>query len=162
MSYIQKNLLEGEHAVYFGKLHWSVFIPAVFYLCIAVACAGVFIRGGDTAMIAYTFGSLFMLVSFVSFIRALIRKISTELAVTDKRVIFKEGLISRSTMELPHGRIESIREAQSIPGRILGYGDIILEGTGGGKQFMKQIARPTTFKKHAQSAAIDASQPATK
>jgi uncharacterized membrane protein YdbT with pleckstrin-like domain len=63
--------------------------------------------------------------------------------VTDRRVIFKTGFISRSTNEMQMDKIESVEVLQSIAGRIFDYGDLIIKGTGHG-QFtrIKSIAAP--------------------
>ena len=51
-------------------------------------------------------------------------------AITNKRVIAKSGLIKRDVMEIRLGKVESVDVKQSILGRIFGYGDVVLTGTG--------------------------------
>ncbi|MDO8597339.1 MAG: PH domain-containing protein, partial [Sulfuricaulis sp.] len=80
---------------------------------------------------------------------------TTELAVTNKRIISKSGVIQRTTMELSLDKIESIKVDQGIMGRILNFGLITISGTGGDKTPIESIADPLQFQKHFMSA-VDA------
>ena len=151
MSYIENDLLDGENILYSGHLHWRIYVPGLFHLFLSLV---LFVASKELHLpVGLLLAAFFVLLSVFSLINAAITKSSTELAVTNKRVIFKTGLFSRRTMELSHHRIESIRENQSIMGRILGYGTIIVEGTGGGQESLNNISDPMAFKKHAQAAA---------
>ena len=84
------------------------------------------------------------------FILPLIDKWTSEYAITNKRVIIKVGLIRRRTVEINISKIESINVHQSIVGRILGYGDIAIVGTGGTKETFDTLASPIQFRKKFQ------------
>src|SRR5436190_23623621 len=66
----------------------------------------------------------------------------TEIAVTNRRVIYKRGFISRSTAEMHMDKIESVKIDQSILGRILDYGKVTVLGTGTGTESLGQIDEP--------------------
>ena len=66
----------------------------------------------------------------------------TELAVTDRRVIFKTGFVRRRTVEMNMDKVETVDVDQSILGRILGYGTIHVLGTGSGIEHLRQVAHP--------------------
>jgi len=87
------------------------------------------------------------------FILPLIERATSEFAVTNRRVIIKVGLISRRTVELKLEKIESIGVDQSIPGRIFGYGTIVVKGTGGTNEPFRGIARPLEFRKAVNEAS---------
>lgn len=87
------------------------------------------------------------------FILPLIERATSEFAVTNRRVIIKVGLISRRTVELKLEKIESIGVDQSIPGRIFGYGTIVVNGTGGTHEPFRGIARPLEFRKAVHEAS---------
>jgi len=89
---------------------------------------------------------------FTLFLSPLIEKWTSEFAVTNKRVIIKVGLISRRTVELNLAKIESVGVDQSIIGRILGYGTIIVCGTGGTKEPFRGLADPLGFRKAVNEA----------
>jgi len=149
MSYIQKDLLPGERIVYTGKLHWFLFAPGLSFLILS----GLLFFFSEDQPLLRPVSSIIVLWALYLLIKAFIIKISTELAVTNKRIIFKRGLISRDTMELNHAKIESIREEQGVLDRMFDCGTLVIEGTGGGQEVLRNIDAPLTFKKQAQAAA---------
>jgi len=92
----------------------------------------------------------FLLVGIIWFINALIRYLTSEFAITNKRIIIKVGLIKRITLEMNREKIESIGVDQGILGRIFNYGTIVISGTGSTKQIFKAIINPIQFRKIAQ------------
>ncbi|HLI23086.1 MAG TPA: PH domain-containing protein [Stellaceae bacterium] len=144
MSYIQKVLQPNETLIYQARLHWLVYARAVLFLVIAVvfAVAGYYAGGQDLLHAALALAALSLLIAVVSGIHAAIKRASTELAVTDHRVIFKRGIISRYTIEMARSKIESIDVQQSFWGRIFNYGTILVRGTGGSLEPFRDIERP--------------------
>ncbi|NOT37853.1 MAG: PH domain-containing protein [Saprospiraceae bacterium] len=84
------------------------------------------------------------------FIAPIIQRWASEFTITSKRIVNKTGLFKRSTFEMNLNKIESVQVEQSILGRILGYGNIIITGTGGTKEEFQDIAKPITFRKKFQ------------
>jgi uncharacterized membrane protein YdbT with pleckstrin-like domain len=80
----------------------------------------------------------------------LIRHFTSEYAITNKRVIIKVGLISRCTLEMNLSKIESVNVNQSILARLLGYGSIVVIGTGGTREVFHDIAAPLMFRSKFQ------------
>jgi uncharacterized membrane protein YdbT with pleckstrin-like domain len=91
----------------------------------------------------------FALAAILIFI-GILKRNATEMAVTNKRVIVKSGLADRRTIELLLPRIESIAVEEPALGRILGYGTVIVRGTGGTPEVFPQIARPLEFREQVQ------------
>lgn len=87
---------------------------------------------------------------FTLFIPPLIALSTSEFAITNKRVIIKVGLISRRTLEMNLNKIESVNVYQGILGRLLGYGTIVIVGTGGTNEPFHNISDPLTFRKKFQ------------
>jgi len=87
------------------------------------------------------------------FIGPLIASATSEFAVTNKRVVIKVGLISRRTVEMNLSKIESVNVNQSIIGRLLGYGTIIIVGTGGTTETFDTIADPLQFRRKFQEVS---------
>jgi uncharacterized membrane protein YdbT with pleckstrin-like domain len=71
---------------------------------------------------------------------------STELVVTDKRLIVKYGIISTQSIEIRFDKIETVRVKQGLMGRILGYGDIVVTGTGSTFDPIPNIANAMRFR----------------
>lgn len=145
MSYVKNNLMSGETIIYNARIHWFIFLPGIILAVLAVLMfAGDKQNEGGNAV-----GVILMFCAIVSLFKAFITKISTELAVTSKRVIAKVGLIRRNTAELNHSKVESFNVDQSILGRIFGYGTIVVNGTGGGKTPIPNIDSPLVFRRNA-------------
>jgi uncharacterized membrane protein YdbT with pleckstrin-like domain len=138
VSYVDKHLQAGETVIYRTAVHWIVYTPAVVFLVAAIAAA---ILRMDP-MITVFLGAL----AILAWLSGWIRRVSTELAVTDRRVITKVGLIRRTTMEMNRSTVESVVVEQGILGRILDYGTIIVKGTGGGMEPLSTIDRPLDFR----------------
>ena len=149
MSYIQRVLQPGEAVVHEARLHPLIFLPALFLLVIALALlvAGTQFTG-DINLGFKAAAAMFGLLALASWARAAIRRATTELAVTDRRVIYKSGLLARHTLEMNRSKVESVDVDQSILGRIFSFGTIIVRGTGGSLEPIRQISDPLTFRSH--------------
>jgi uncharacterized membrane protein YdbT with pleckstrin-like domain len=150
MKYVEQVLQPGETVIYATTLHWLVYLRALIFFALAVLClmfAGSIQPGGlDIALkIAAALLCVFGIVSAVS---ALIQRATTELAVTDRRVIFKTGIFRRHTVEMNLSKVETVGVNQSILGRLLDYGTVIVRGTGGSFEPIPFIGEPLTFRNH--------------
>jgi uncharacterized membrane protein YdbT with pleckstrin-like domain len=81
-----------------------------------------------------------------SLFQAWFRRWTTEIAVTNRRIIYKRGFISRHTIEMNMDKIESVDVDQSIIGRLFDYGTITVHGTGTGIEPLYQIDSPIKFR----------------
>jgi len=150
MKYVTRVLQPGEVVVHQSHLHPLIFLPAVLFLAIAVVflVAAVMVERTEVQLACLIGAAVFALFALVSWFRAWIRRITTELAVTDRRVIYKSGLLSRHTLEMNRSKVESVDVDQSILGRMFGFGTIILRGTGGSLEPMRMISDPLVFRSH--------------
>lgn len=87
---------------------------------------------------------------FTLFLFPLFQRITSEFAITNKRIIIKVGFISRRTLEMNLNKIESVNVDQSFWGRIFGYGTIVVIGTGGTKEPFAGISNPMAFRRKFQ------------
>ncbi|WP_305843173.1 PH domain-containing protein, partial [Photobacterium leiognathi] len=100
-SYVTSNLINNESIKYEGKVSiWSMF-PSFLI--------------GLVLLPVFGFGLIFWL-------SALLKYYTTELAITDKRIIAKFGFIRRRTVELNLEKAESLQVYQGIVGRIFNFG----------------------------------------
>ena len=91
---------------------------------------------------------IFALLGLSSALRAFIRRASTELAVTDQRVIYKTGLLARHTLEMNRGKVESVAVDQTLLGRLFGYGTVTVRGIGSALEPIRNINDPLGFRSH--------------
>ncbi len=150
MSYVQKVLQPDESVLHAARLHWFIYLKAVLLLILALVCL-VLASGSSEPGIeiplwigAAVLGFLGILSAAVAFIR----QATTELVLTDRRVIFKTGLLKRHTMEMNRSKVETVGVDQSMLGRLLNYGTVIVRGTGGSFEPIRQIEDPLTFRSH--------------
>src|SRR5215470_7528783 len=132
MSYVRNHLQEGETVVYETTVHWIVYWRAILWLVLAII-VGAFAVALDSksysnllALAAFVFAALAM----VQWLHALVRRATTELAITDRRIVVKVGLIRRTTSEMNRSKVESVLVEQSVLGRLLDFGTILIKGTG--------------------------------
>ena len=148
MSYVDDNLVAGEQVLHRAKLHWGIFVSPGILLFIGVIIAiavGAGVGGGWGAFLALVILLLFA----IPIIRALVVYLTTEFAVTSRRVITKRGFIKRQTLELNHNRVEGLALDQGVIARIFNAGTITVNGTGGTGQKIPFIIRPMEFRRNA-------------
>ena len=130
MSYIDESLIEGESILHRGRVSWwSQFWLILLGLVTLVAVIGI--------------GFL---------VWAWVRVRSTEIAITNRRVIAKFGFIKRHTVEINLEKVEALRVEQGFWGRLLNYGTIFISGAGTSVAPFPDIADPLVFRRKFMEA----------
>jgi uncharacterized membrane protein YdbT with pleckstrin-like domain len=141
MNYVQRVLQPGEQVRQISSIHWIVYWPGVAVAVLAVIAYWL----SDTRLLPgfwrYT-SYAFALVAVFLLIQQWFHWWVTEIAVTNRRVIYKKGLIQRETNEMNMDKVESVQIDQSIFGRMLDYGNVTILGTGEGFKTLRTIASP--------------------
>lgn len=157
MGYVESQLLTSEQIKHRARLHRIIYLlPAISsvitLLLIAVAATTPDVWIGALFGVAMT-GLLFL--------RSYVLSVTSEFAVTDKRVIIKVGLVKRRTLETMLSKVEGISVDQGIIGRLLNYGTIVVTGTGGTREPFTDIANPLEFRRRVQSEIVAVSESTT-
>ena len=145
MGYVQDVLQPGEQVRRISSLHWIGYWPGVAFLLLAVAAywlSETRLLPGIWRYAAYALA----IVGVGLLIQQWLRWWVTEIAVTDRRVIYKKGLIRRHTNEMNMDKVESVQIDQSILGRALDYGDVTILGTGEGFETLRTVANPIALR----------------
>ena len=108
----------------------------------------------DNVVFAIIFGVIALLMAIYVLFTFLKLKL-TEMACTNRRVIFKSGIVSLKTAEVKVDKIESIQIEQTFWGRILGCGNIIFSGTGTTKVEFFNVSRPWKIKTEIEEVLSD-------
>ena len=95
-----------------------------------------------------TASDLFNYLAIFQFLKAVIIKLSSEIEITTHRVVYKTGVISRFSDDTYVDKVEGVRVNQSPLGRLLGYGTVIISGSGGKEMKLRDIANPLAFQRH--------------
>lgn len=130
MSYIDESLIEGEVVLHRARISWW-------------SQAGMLVLG---VLLLVVVVGLFLLIG------AWIKVHSTELAITNRRVIAKFGFIKRDTVEINLEKVEALRVEQGFWGRMLNFGTILMSGTGGSLEPIRDIADPLVFRRKFMEA----------
>jgi uncharacterized membrane protein YdbT with pleckstrin-like domain len=153
MSYVKRILEPGEIVTHVTRTHWRVYLPAILLLLLAIlALAAASYVAPDLIVVPEIAAAILLVLALLSWIPAFLHRWTTELAVTNRRIIFKSGLFRRHTMEMNMAKVESVDVDQSVMGRILGFGTVTIRGTGGGIEPMRNIADPIAFRNHVTAA----------
>lgn len=143
MAYYTEVLEPGEQVRFIGALHWVRYAPGVL---LALAAFVVLIAAADQdetgsrAMLALA--ALLSATAAWSLGANWVRQFTTEVVITDKRVIHKTGLIARNTQEINVSKVETVEVRQGLAGRLLDYGTVTIKGTGGGWEPLSLIRAP--------------------
>jgi len=143
VSYIDQTLLADEHVVYRTALHWIIFGRAVVVLIAGIVVLIAFSHVPLAGLAVVLVGVLLLVPPFIAYQ-------TTELGVTNKRLITKVGFIRRRTLELLLRQVEAISVDQSLTGRMFNYGSITLTGTGGVREIFHRVREPLELRRRIQ------------
>ena len=141
MSYVERVLQPGEQVRHLSSIHWIVYWPGVAVALLAVAAFWFSERRLLTGVWLYT-GYALALGAVVLLVQEWFQSWITEIAVTNRRVIHKKGLIRRQTNEMNTDKVESVQVDQTFLGRMFDYGNVKILGTGEGFETLRTIASP--------------------
>jgi len=159
-SYIDQSLGAGEIVILRARFHWLYTVYAWGSLLLPLAVLlGLYIHAGarahdaaDPLSWALFLVAVWVIMGFITFIRMLLRKWTTEIGITSHRFVEKYGLLTMRTNEIALPNIEGVRVHQSFLGRVLGYGTVKIEGTGVDSVTTPSIADPVGFVRAIQTA----------
>jgi uncharacterized membrane protein YdbT with pleckstrin-like domain len=146
MSYLQQVLQPGESVRFRTNVHWFVYLPAIAALMIGLALGGWYYWNDQYSLVLLLGALVFGTAGVLLAIAAWVKRFKTKIAVTDRRVIYKTGLIRRHTTEINMDKIESVDVDQSVLGRMFGYGTVTIRGTGEAVEPLRDIADPIAFR----------------
>jgi uncharacterized membrane protein YdbT with pleckstrin-like domain len=130
LSYIDQSLIPGETVVHRARVSWWSQFPLVFLGLL----------------------TLVIVIGLVFLVIAWIKVRSTELAITNKRVIAKFGFIKRNTVEINLEKVEALKVEQGVWGRFLNFGTIFISGAGTSVAPIPDIADPLVFRRKFMEA----------
>ncbi len=149
MRYIDQVLQPGESIRLVTTVSWVSYVPGMLLWIVAAIIAAMHPNPQASPvlnLLVLTIAALIFLAGLVLNARTWFRRFTTEVAVTDRRIIYKRGLINRHTVEMHMDKVESVDVDQTIIGRIFNYGDIVIRGTGETVEPFRGIDRPLEFR----------------
>jgi uncharacterized membrane protein YdbT with pleckstrin-like domain len=130
MSYIDDSLIEGETILHRARVSW--------WSQFGLVALGVIL--------------LVVVVGLILLIAAWIKVRSTEIAITNRRVIAKFGFVKRDTVEINLEKVEALKVEQGFFGRMLNFGTVFISGAGTSVAPIRDIADPLVFRRKFMEA----------
>lgn len=175
MDYIRQSLSEDEELIHVASFHWMYGTHALFnVLFSAILSVSILAFAlkyqpamlgelppesvGAFKRLAYLHPGIKILAFFIflmgilKFAQMMIIKATTEIGVTDIRLVYKRGLVARAVGEINIDRIEGVNVLQGVLGRMFGYGRVMVRGMGVGEVVLPPIEQPIRFKKAIEKA----------
>jgi uncharacterized membrane protein YdbT with pleckstrin-like domain len=155
MSYVKHVIQPGERIVMVGRISWVIYHRTIFSLILGgvlLILEWVLVPQGDVRTylpyLMYGTAVLFGLTALVTAAQAWFVRWTTEIAVTDKRIIFKRGFIRRHTAEMSIDKVTTVDVIQSIWGRIFDYGLVEIHAAGGvgAMEHLDLVANPIALR----------------
>lgn len=143
-SYTAATLQENEGPLHHTAIHWMALsgsiIGAILTLIVILPIA-MFAAWKD-----FYWAWLLLVIPVGILGSAIVTVRTSELVITDRRVLIKVGFIQRHTFEMFISKIESVAVFQSMLGRLFNYGTVTIRGTGGSSESFTTIAAPLQFR----------------
>jgi hypothetical protein len=136
MSYIDDNIKDNEHVVYRTKLHWAMLLGPALLLIIG----GLSIPSkGLSGLILFSLGLLWGILSSISYQ-------TSEIGITDKRLLIRIGFPVRRTYDIALTNIELVDTYQPSLGKLLNFGKVILGLDGKKRGAFRMVDSPLEFR----------------
>jgi len=135
MAFPKRLLTTDEELILDLRPHWIALVGPIVVTVLVLAAWAILIPklpdrsfGHTAGLIALLAGGAFILIAYC--LRTLIRWATSHFVVTNERVIHRQGLISKTSMEIPLDRLQNVRFHQGVFERMIGAGDLTLESAG--------------------------------
>ena len=152
-SYTRITLQPNEKPRHKTTIHWMAlmvpFLGALFSLILIIPIA-LFASWKD-----YHFVWFLLVIPLLIVASAYVTLKTSELVITDRRVLIKVGFMQRRTFEMFISKIESVAIIQSVIGKMLNYGTVEIRGTGGSSESFATIVAPLRFRDAIQRVQSD-------
>lgn len=135
MGYPENILAEGEHVVLHRHPHWKCLVLPTIVFLLVTAAAGVAagyttsssLSGTGELVVWIVIAAVWAVLVVWFFLRPLISWRTTHFVLTDRRVTFRNGILTRSGIDIPLQRINSVEFRHGLVDRMLRTGTLIIE-----------------------------------
>lgn len=155
MGYVESQIVGDENIRFQAKVHWVIYVGPASWLVtgLGMVIMSALVLGSNPKSIVGAVAGLAFFASFIpiligisDLVGALVRRRTTELVITSKRIIAKFGFIRRHTFELQLAKVEGVNLHQTMTGRLLGYGTVRVHAAANPAP-IPFISQPDAFKR---------------
>jgi len=143
MNYIESKLNSGEQVIMQTELHQIIFSLPFIVIAVGFIALLPLKQFGHVENYGYIFVGLLSLLFFTS---EAIRYATSIYGITSQRVIARTGVLRIKTIEILLNQVETVEVDQTFIGRILGFGTVIITGTGGTNEYLRDLKAPGQFR----------------
>jgi hypothetical protein len=153
--YLDMMLMPDEHVIYVARLHSSIYRDGLFTLLIGALLgsfgdrAALSLSGEEVADIVHLplmfIALMIVAIGALELFFTFLRQISTELVVTNHRIIVKYGFYGAQIYEALLGKVTSVDIEQTMLGRLEGYGTVIVMAPASKIPPVDHVAHPFRF-----------------
>ena len=136
---LERMLVKDESVILQAVLHNAIYWKSIAVLLISVLFF---------FFIAPPLGILLFVVGVIMLILAIITKHYLLLAITNKRVLARYGLLQMDVVDIRFSKIESIDLERMLPGHLFGYASVVVMGTGQRYMRIPYIANAEAFRRY--------------
>jgi hypothetical protein len=147
-EHIRQLLLEGEQVVRIAQIHPAIYWKGGVLGAISILCMILF----PGAMNLWLF---LLFVAGILLVYASLTKHFLMLALTNKRVLFRYGIIKMDVVQIHHRKVESVELGWTILGQMLGYASVMITGTGSRVSIIPYVANAPQFRKDMESIVME-------
>ena len=145
--YSRSTLAPNETPFYKTSLHWIIFVRFGIIALLVFLFVGMPLAIAVQVLTGSEFGWFVLPLAVLFLVPPTLAFASSELVITDRRVLIKTGVVRRQTVEMFISKIESVGVDQGFFGRMFDYGSVLVRGTGGFEQGFEAIAAPLEFRR---------------
>ena len=157
--YVENNLNKNEHVVLEAKISWLTLVPSIIWMVLMFAVA-ILVLGEvetddeDAEQIMMLLKLGVIVIGLIPFFLRIIRNRSTNLAVTNKRVIGKTGVLKISTIDFHIDKVDNVSYRAGFFGNLFHYYTVEVKGGGDSKKtpFIPGISNAAEFKNAVNEA----------
>jgi uncharacterized membrane protein YdbT with pleckstrin-like domain len=145
MAFPRKLLNEGEDVVLDLNPHWWFLFPHTVALLAAIVF-GLFALAGEWHGALQILAGVLILVALVWWGMRYMAWRTTNFVVTTDRLVYRNGVLSKSGIEIPLDRVNNVLFSQKLFERVLGAGDLVIESAGeSGRQSFSDVRKPSAI-----------------
>ena len=148
MSYLNSVLQPGEQVRHVANIHWIIYLPGLLALFVGVLALLMALAAQETRALWQILAAMLLVGACAMLLSAWFRRWTTEIAVTNRRIIYKRGFIRRHTSEMNMDKVASVDVVQSVVGRLFNYGTITVQAAGQNLEAIPTIDAPIEFRNH--------------
>jgi uncharacterized membrane protein YdbT with pleckstrin-like domain len=127
VAYPAKLLAPGESIVYELKPHWrGLIVPFLAFLIEVFVFTSLYLWR-DYTWFRWTLVVVFAVVAVWGSLIPLLRWMTTQYVFTDRRIITRQGLLTKQGRDMPLAKTNNVSFSQGILGRMLNFGNLDID-----------------------------------